>query len=69
LEPKKMYRVREGRKICGVCQGAAEYLNLDVTLVRALWVVAALCGSVGFWAYLVFAIALPDKPQERGDGR
>ena len=62
MEPRRLYRVREGKKLCGVCLGVAEYLNLDVTLVRALWLIAALCWSVGFWAYLIFAILLPDKP-------
>lgn len=62
MEPRKLYRVREGRKLCGVCLGVAEYLNIDVTVVRILWAVAALCGSVGFWAYIVCAIILPDKP-------
>ena len=62
MGPKRLYRVREGRKVCGVCQGVAEYLDIDVTIVRILWVVAALCYSVGFWAYLICAIAMPDKP-------
>lgn len=62
MEPKKLYRVREGRRVCGVCQGVAEYLNVDVTVVRILWAVAALCGSLGFWAYVVCALVLPDKP-------
>ncbi len=61
MEPKKLYRIRQGRKVCGVCQGVAQYLEVDVTVVRVLWVVATLCCSVGFWAYLVCAIALPDK--------
>ena len=62
MEPKKLYRVRRGRKVCGVCQGVAEYLNMDVTVVRILWVLAAFCGSIGFWADLICAIALPDAP-------
>lgn len=62
MEPKRLYRVREGRRVCGVCLGVAEYLNIDVTVVRILWAVAALCASFGFWAYVICAIALPDKP-------
>lgn len=61
MEPRKLYRVREGRMICGVCLGVAEYLNMDVTVVRILWAVAALCGSLGFWAYFICAVVLPDK--------
>jgi len=62
MGPKKLYRVREGRRVCGVCLGVAEYLDVDVTVVRILWAVAALCGSLGFWAYVVCALVLPDKP-------
>ena len=62
MEPRKLYRVREGRVVCGVCLGVAEYLNIDVAIVRILWAVAALCGSAGFWAYPACAILLPDKP-------
>lgn len=62
MGPRKLYRVQEGRKICGVCMGVAEYLNMDVTVVRILWAAATLCWSVGFWAYLLCAIFLPDKP-------
>lgn len=62
MEPKKLYRVREGRIVGGVCLGVAEYLNVDVTVVRILWAAAALCGSLGFWLYVICAIVLPDKP-------
>lgn len=62
MEPKKLYRVREGRRICGVCLGFAEYFGVDVTLVRVLWAAAVLCGSLGFWLYLICAVILPDKP-------
>ena len=38
MEPRKLYRVREGRVVCGVCLGVAEYLNIDVAIVRIpLW--------------------------------
>ena len=57
---RKLYRVREGRMLCGVCTGVARYLNMDVTLVRILWVVFAACYSIGFWAYLLAAVLLPD---------
>lgn len=62
MEPKRLYRIQEGRRICGVCLGVAEYLNVDVTVVRLVWLVAALGGcSLGFWAYLIFALVLPEK--------
>jgi len=47
--------------ICGVCGGLAEYFDIDPTLVRVGWVIAAFLGSVGFWAYLICAIIMPKK--------
>ena len=48
------------RKIAGVAAGIADYLDIDVTLVRVLWLLAALIGGTGFLAYIVLWIALPE---------
>lgn len=29
MEPKRLYRSRENRVLCGVCGGIAEYFNVD----------------------------------------
>ena len=39
---KRLVRPREGRKIAGVCAGMAEYFDLDVSLVRVVWLILAL---------------------------
>lgn len=62
MEPKKLYRDPSNRMISGVCAGVAEYFNIDVSIVRILWVAAAFVGSLGFWAYIIAAIVLPDRP-------
>ena len=68
---KKLYKVREGKVLAGVCQGLAEYLDMDVSIVRILTVVLALCYSVGLVAYIAAALILPWKedlyPQENSD--
>ena len=38
MEPKKLYRSNRDKMICGVCAGSAEYLNMDPTVIRLLWV-------------------------------
>ena len=58
---KKLYKDRSQRKICGVCAGLAEYLGIDVTLVRIVWTVISLIYGVGLAAYLICAVILPDK--------
>lgn len=64
---KKLYKIEEGKKLCGVCAGVAEYLKLDVNIVRILWVVLALCGSLGLWVYIACALILPWKPTDYVD--
>ena len=60
---KRLYRCDQGKKICGVCQGVAEYLNADVTVVRLITVLIALfCGS-GVIAYILCAIVMPEKSE------
>ncbi|HEY6253021.1 MAG TPA: PspC domain-containing protein [Candidatus Angelobacter sp.] len=58
---QRLVRPRNGRKIAGVCQGFAEYFDLDVSLIRIAWVVCAVCG-VGLIAYIVAWIIIPEEP-------
>ena len=51
------------KKIAGVCAGFARYLEVDVVLVRVLWLAAALCTGVGFIAYIVAWIVMPKEWQ------
>jgi phage shock protein PspC (stress-responsive transcriptional regulator) len=59
---KKLYRSTKDRMLGGVCGGLADYMKLDATLVRLLFVVALLFGSLGFWAYVVMWIIVPEEP-------
>jgi len=54
-------RVREGKKIAGVCAGFARYIGVDVTLVRLVWLIVAFIAGTGFIAYLVAWIAMPKE--------
>ena len=55
----KLSRPREDRKIAGVCAGFAKYFEVDVVLMRVLWLGIALCTGVGFLAYLAAWIVIP----------
>jgi phage shock protein C len=59
---KRLVRPREGRKVAGVCMGLAEYFDLDVTLVRLVTLVIAICTGVGFLAYIIGWIVMPEEP-------
>jgi beta-alanine--pyruvate transaminase len=61
---KRLVRPRVGRKIAGVCLGVAEYFDLDVTLVRVVWLIVALMPpTVGLLAYLIAWIVMPEEPE------
>ena len=61
---KKLYRSVNDKKIAGVCAGVAEYFGWDRTMVRLVWALAVVCASVGFWAYIVCALVIPEKPDD-----
>ena len=48
---KRLVRPRGDRKIAGVCAGFAEYFDLDVTLVRLVWLITAVMTGVGVLSY------------------
>jgi phage shock protein C len=57
---KKLVRPKEGRKIAGVAAAFANYFNVDVTLVRIIWVILLLPGGLpGFLPYLICWIMIP----------
>lgn len=59
---RKLTLSRTDKKIAGVCGGFAEYLEVDPTLVRLIWVLAALLGGWGLVGYLVAWIVMPQAP-------
>ncbi len=57
---RKLFRNPDDKKIAGVCSGIALFLGVDVVLIRIIFLVALICGSAGFWIYLVIWIAAPE---------
>ncbi len=57
---KRLTRSTTDRRIAGVCGGVAKYLNVDPTVIRILFLCALICGSLGFWMYLIIWIAAPE---------
>lgn len=58
---KKLYRSKKNRMIGGVCGGIAEYSDLDPTMVRLLWALGSLLWGIGFFAYIIAWIIIPEK--------
>ena len=60
---KKLYKSATDKKIDGVCAGIAEYLGMDPTVIRLLWVLFTLLGGADILAYIIAAFVMPRKPQ------
>ena len=58
---KRLERARTNKMIAGVCAGLANYFNIDVTLMRVLFVVAMIGGGFGFWMYIILWIVVPEE--------
>lgn len=63
ISGKKLTRSRRDRKIAGVCAGFAEYLEVDTTLVRLVWLMLAIFGGWGLIGYAIAWILMPEEPQ------
>ena len=59
---KRLVRRRQGRKIAGVCLGFAEYFDIDVTVVRLVWLIACFMTGIGFLSYPIAWIVMPEEP-------
>jgi phage shock protein C len=62
---KVLVRRRDDRMIAGVCGGLADYLKLDVTLVRLLVALVTLfTAGTGILAYLIAWVVIPEEGQK-----
>jgi phage shock protein C len=60
----RIYRSRYDRMIAGVAGGLANYLDLDPTIVRVLWLAGFFTtGPVAVFAYLLCATIIPREPE------
>jgi phage shock protein C len=62
LARHRLVRPRADRKIAGVCAGFAEYFDIDVIVIRLVWLLVALLAGTGFLAYAIAWIIMPEEP-------
>lgn len=68
--PRRLYRIPDGAMIAGVCNGIAAYFEVDATLVRAGFVIAALLtkgAAVIGYVVMMFVIPEAKTAQQRSD--
>ena len=63
MSGKKLYKSNTDKKICGVCGGLAEYLEIDSTIIRLILVLLVLFAGTGILAYIIAALVMPSKPE------
>jgi phage shock protein PspC (stress-responsive transcriptional regulator) len=64
---RRLYQIREGSMISGVCMGLSEYMRVDVTFIRIMFVLFALMtGGWGILAYAVLMFVVP-RVETRAD--
>ena len=63
---RRLYRSQSNRMIAGVCGGLAEYLQVDATIIRVIFVVLAVLGGAGLPIYLAMWIVVPKQPDGVG---
>jgi phage shock protein PspC (stress-responsive transcriptional regulator) len=61
---KKLYRSEKDKMVAGICGGIGEYLGIDSTVVRLLWVIFTVLSIVwpGVLAYAIAWIIMPPHP-------
>lgn len=61
-ETKTLTRSKTNRMVAGVCAGLADYLNIDPTIVRLLFVLGFFAVHGGLViAYIIMAIVTPEQ--------
>jgi phage shock protein PspC (stress-responsive transcriptional regulator) len=65
--PRRLFKIKEGATIAGVCNGLAAYFNIDPTLVRLGFVLIVFLGGAGILTYIVLAFVMPTAktPEEK----
>ena len=61
MEKRKLYRSESDRMLGGVCGGLGDYLDVDSTLVRIIFVALALMGGPGILMYLILLLVVPSE--------
>ena len=62
-EPKRLYRSRTNRMVGGVCAGIADYLNMDPTVVRLLFLLLTFAtGGTALILYIAMLFVVPEDP-------
>ena len=62
MSKRKLVKITSDKKIAGVCSGIAQYADIDVTIIRIGFVLAALFGlGSPILLYIILALMIPNE--------
>ena len=70
---KRLFRDPDNTMLGGVCGGLGAYFDVDLVLVRVIFLISLFFGGLSFWVYIVMWIVVPkantiaEKLQMRGE--
>lgn len=60
---KRLYRSRKERMLAGICGGLGQYMGVDPTLVRLIFVLSVfLTFTTSLFLYFVLWLVIPEEP-------
>jgi phage shock protein C len=59
MNNKKLVRSQSNKMIAGVCGGLGEYLSVDPTVIRVIFILLTLTGGAGIIMYLILIFIMP----------
>jgi phage shock protein C len=60
MKGRKLYRIKKGRVIGGVCTGFADYFGIDPVIIRLIALALFFAGG-GLLIYIIAWIVIPSK--------
>ena len=63
MNNKRLYRSSNEKMIAGVCGGLGDYMGLDPTVVRLIFILLFIMGGQGLLIYLILWLIMPVSPE------
>lgn len=58
---RRLYKNDQNKFVSGVCSGMAEYIGIDPSVMRVIWILLSIAVPLALVAYIVCAMILPEK--------
>jgi len=64
MNNKRLYRSQSEKMIAGVCGGLGDYMSLDPTVVRLIFILLFIMGGQGLLVYIILWLTMPLEPEQ-----